>query len=63
MAKLSSRKFWMAGISILTSIVAMLSGAISPELGMKIILGAVVTYSAAEGGVDIGRVIGQILKK
>ena len=61
--KLTSRKFWMAILAVLTALISMFAGAISPDVGVKIILGAVTAYLAAEGGVDIGRAIGQMLKK
>jgi len=54
MLKLTSRKFWMAIVAVVTSLVAMFTGSISPDVGVKIILGAVAVYLGAEGIVDFG---------
>ena len=55
--KLASRKFWMAIVAIVTALIAIFTGAIPVDLGVKIILGAVTAYMGAEGVVDLGHAL------
>ena len=57
--KFTSRKFWMAIVAVITALVAIFTGAISADLGVKIILGAVTAYMGAEGVVDLGHALKQ----
>lgn len=52
MAKLTSRKFWIAMIGIISSIVLMAIGALSPDQGLKSLLFICTAYLGVEGAGD-----------
>ena len=56
--KLTSRKFWLAILADVCAIILMALGSITPDAGIKIILGSSVGFLGAEGLVDFGRALG-----
>jgi hypothetical protein len=57
MTKLTSRKFWFAVVSALCALFLMITGNITPDLGVKIILAAAGVFLGAEGLVDFAKAL------